>query len=188
MPSEMGGKALSIKDGTSGCRLPDALSTVARIWSIQPSNNSTTVQSLKYGTVVCRLPNVSSIVATLWETSSGVRSLSLEDPWLAAALGDGSVAMLQTDAASKHAKHAHAVQPGVRSHSRLFQMPQGATCCVDLSDQWLVAGSGESFSTSAQIRLHYGAYLNMQVVLSWIELSCFVSLLKLVHRPQVLHQ
>lgn len=95
--------------------------------------------------VWCRLPDASSVVATLWETASGVRSVSLEDPWLAVALGDGSVAMLQTDAASKHAKHGHSSQQsGAKMTSRLFQMPQGATCCADLSDQWLVAGSGDS--------------------------------------------
>ena len=40
-------------------------------------------------------------VATLWETSAGVNFLSLEDPWLAAALTDGTVALLNIEAAMR---------------------------------------------------------------------------------------
>lgn len=99
---------------------------------------------LPHGYISCRLPDACSVVATLWEISSSFKSLSLEDPWLAAALSDGSVAMHHTEMASKHAKHRQGVRLGTKANSRLFQMPQGATCCVDLSDQRLVAGSGKT--------------------------------------------
>ena len=81
-------------------------------------------------------------VATLWETSAGVNSLSLEDPWLAAALTDGTVALLNIEAAMRQRQQGRtAAQPP--PPKRLFQQPSGAACCADLADQWLAAGSGD---------------------------------------------
>ena len=93
----------------------------------------------------CRLPDAASTVAALWETSTCVSSLSLEDPWLAAALLDGTVALLNIEAAMRQRPHTRlASQPPVPK--RLFQLPAGSALSADLADQWLVAGSGKLLS------------------------------------------
>ena len=81
-------------------------------------------------------------VATQWESSAGVNSLSLEDPWLAAALTDGTVALLNTEAAMRQRQQGRTAAQSASS-KRLFQQPSGAACCADLADQWLAAGSGD---------------------------------------------
>ncbi len=68
-------------------------------------------------------------------------SLILEDPWLAAALSDGTVALLNTEAAMRQRHHGRSLG-GSPAPRRLFQLPGGAAYCADLADQWLVAGSG----------------------------------------------
>lgn len=125
-------------------------------------------------TALCRLPDSSSMVATLWETSSSVKSLSFEDPWLAAALADGSVAMLQTDVAAKHAKHGQGLQTATKANSRLFQMPQGGTHCVALSDQWLVAGSGTELCCAMCTHVTIPCCLRcgVQYLVSWLVAMC----------------
>lgn len=72
-----------------------------------------------------------------------MRSLKLEDPWLATATADGNVALLHTEAASRPSRAGHS-GAGPAASRRLFQVPQGAACCVDLLDQLLVAGSGSA--------------------------------------------
>ena len=62
-------------------------------------------RSMNISHLVYRLPDVSATVAVLWETSAGVGSLTLEDPWLAAALSDGTVALLNTEAAMRQRHH-----------------------------------------------------------------------------------
>ena len=81
-------------------------------------------------------------VATLWETSAGVNSLSLEDPWLAAALTDGTVALVNIEAAMRQRQQSRTAGQ-TSSTKRLFQQPTGAAWCADLADQWLAAGSGD---------------------------------------------
>ena len=88
-----------------------------------------------------RLPDASATVAVLWETSAGVGSLTLEDPWLAAALSDGTVALLNTEVAMRQRHHRNSSSASAPP-KRLFQLPAGAAYCADLADQWLVAGSG----------------------------------------------
>ncbi|KAL3152980.1 hypothetical protein ABBQ38_012009 [Trebouxia sp. C0009 RCD-2024] len=87
-----------------------------------------------------RLPDRAPPVASLWETSAGVNSLSLEDPWLAAALTDGTVALLNIEAAMRQRQQGRPPAQGPPP-KRLFQQPSGAACCADLADQWLAAGS-----------------------------------------------
>lgn len=102
-------------------------------------------------------------MATLWETSAGVNSLSLEDPWLAAALTDGTVALLNTDNAMRQRPQGRAASQAAAT-KRLFQLPSGAAGCADLADQWLVAGSGKSvcrscvlmLATAFVLTLHFG--------------------------------
>ena len=93
--------------------------------------------------LVYRLPDASATVAVLWETSAGVGSLTLEDPWLAAALSDGTVALLNTEVAMRQ-RHHRANSSASAPPKRLFQLPAGAAHCADLADQWLVAGSGSA--------------------------------------------
>lgn len=68
-------------------------------------------------------------------------SLTLEDPWLAAALSDGSVALLNTEVAMRQRQHGRPSSASLPPR-RVFQLPGGAAHCADLADQWLVAGSG----------------------------------------------
>lgn len=82
-------------------------------------------------------------MASLWETSAGVNSLSLEDPWLAAALADGTVALLNIEAAMRQPPQGGRPTAQSPLPKRLFQQPSGAACCADLADQWLAAGSGD---------------------------------------------
>ena len=103
--------------------------------------------------VFCRLPDASSTVATLWETSAGVNSLSLEDPCLSAALTDGTVVLLNTEAAMKQRQHGRTAAQSPMS-KRLFQLPTGAALCADLADQWLVAGAGKSCSQRVAVVQH----------------------------------
>ena len=74
-------------------------------------------------------------------------SLTLEDPWLAAALSDGTVALLNTEVAMRQRHHGRTTS-GSSTPRRLFQLPGGAAYCADLADQWLVAGSGGFISTA----------------------------------------
>ena len=92
------------------------------------------------------------MVATLWSTSSSVRSLKLDDPWLATATADGTVALLHTEAVARQGRAGQS-GAGPAASRRLFQVPQGAACCVDLLDQLLVAGSGSAFRRLLQVAL-----------------------------------
>ncbi|KAL0022798.1 hypothetical protein WJX79_009380 [Trebouxia sp. C0005] len=94
-----------------------------------------------------RLPDASATVATLWETSAGVGSLTLEDPWLAAALSDGTVALLNTEVAMRQRRHGRPSSASLPPR-RVLQLPGGAAYCADLADQWLVAGSESGMTCS----------------------------------------
>ncbi len=64
----------------------------------------------------CRLPATAAPVATLWQTGAGVWGLSHEDPWLGAALNDGTVVLLNAEAAMRQGNNRGAVaqvQPAV---------------------------------------------------------------------------
>ncbi len=69
-------------------------------------------------------------------------SLTLEDPWLAAALSDGTVALLNTEVAMRQRHHGRPSSASLPPR-RVFQLPGGAAYCADLADQWLIAGSGQ---------------------------------------------
>lgn len=94
-----------------------------------------------------RLPDASATIATLWETSAGVGSLTLEDPWLAAALSDGTVALLNTEVAMRQRHHGRPSSASLPPR-RVFQLPGGAAYCADLADQWLIAGSESGMTCS----------------------------------------
>ncbi len=51
-------------------------------------------------TCACRQSKVDP-VATLWQQGSPVQSIAFDDPWLAAALDDGSALLLNVDAAMR---------------------------------------------------------------------------------------
>ncbi len=68
--------------------------------------------------------------------------MTLEDPWLAAALSDGRVALLNTEVAMRQRHHGRPSSASLPPR-RVFQLPGGAAYCADLADQWLVAGSGQ---------------------------------------------
>lgn len=57
----------------------------------------------------CRLPATAAPVATLWQTGAGVWGLSHEDPWLGAALNDGTVVLLNAEAAMRQGNNRRAV-------------------------------------------------------------------------------
>ena len=57
----------------------------------------------------CRLPATAAPVATLWQTGAGVWGLSHEDPWLGAALSDGTVVLLNAEAAMRQGNNRRAV-------------------------------------------------------------------------------
>jgi hypothetical protein len=77
-----------------------------------------------------------------------VQSIAFDDPWLVAALGDGSAVLLNVDSAMRGGR------PGVRRCSRNAPGPGqpvrrqfvgGAACpafCVDIADQWMACGTG----------------------------------------------
>ncbi|KAL0026865.1 hypothetical protein WJX77_007746 [Trebouxia sp. C0004] len=94
-----------------------------------------------------RLPDASATIATLWETSAGVGSLTLEDPWLAAALSDGTVALLNTEVAMRQRHHGRPSSASLPPR-RVFQLPGGAAYCADLADQMVVAGSESGMTCS----------------------------------------
>jgi len=110
--------------------------------SLEPSTRHTCYACTSLSWAACRLPDASATVATLWETSAGVGSLTLEDPWLAAALSDGTVALLNTEVAMRQRHHGRPSSASLPPR-RVFQLPGGAAYCADLADQWLIAGSGQ---------------------------------------------
>ena len=57
----------------------------------------------------CRLPATAAPVATLWQTGAGVWGLSHEDPWLGAALNDGTVVLLNAEVAMRQGNNRKSV-------------------------------------------------------------------------------
>ena len=71
-------------------------------------------------------------MATLWQTGAGLWGLSHEDPWLGAALNDGTVVLLNAEAAMRQGNNRRAVaQVGADSS----QHASGCTECRCSSSQ-----------------------------------------------------
>eukprot|EP00891_Asterochloris_glomerata_P007223 jgi/Astpho2/7223/Aster-x1425 len=68
-----------------------------------------------------RLPATAAPVATLWQTGAGVWGLSHEDPWLGAALNDGTVVLLNAEAAMRQGNNRRAV---AQDHNRREAIPR----------------------------------------------------------------
>ena len=83
-----------------------------------------------------------SPAAVLWEHKVEVRALAFEDPWLSAAMSDGTVLLLDVEAAMRARRTAsqrgQAAAGGAAA--RTLAAPGYASYCVDIADQWLAAG------------------------------------------------
>ena len=89
----------------------------------------------------------------LWDQNSSIKSLSFEDPWLAAATYSGSILLLDIEAALKggkgpdgasnsHRNRTPLQQPNRAARQRLT-VPMGPALCVDMADCYLACGSGK---------------------------------------------
>jgi len=113
--------------------------------------------------------------------------LTLEDPWLAAALSDGTVALLNTEVAMRQ-RHQGRPSSASLPPRRVFQLPGGAAYCADLADQWLVAGSGQYcvqmqvemlnlFGSQLFNRMTYNSSIVYIPFSAWSVCTCWVWLL-----------
>ncbi|EIE19917.1 WD40 repeat-like protein [Coccomyxa subellipsoidea C-169] len=103
----------------------------------------------------------SEAVATLWQQGSPVQSIAFDDPWLAAALEDGSALLLNVDAAMRGcrsgARAREAVRPGPAKRQFVGSGASPAYC-VDITDQWMACGSDAAtvrawdFSQAAEVQ------------------------------------
>lgn len=73
----------------------------------------------------CRLPATAAPVATLWQTGAGVWGLSHEDPWLGAALNDGTVVLLNAEAAMRQGNNRGAVAQVQPAFINISHNPSG---------------------------------------------------------------
>ncbi|BDA51263.1 probable E3 ubiquitin ligase complex SCF subunit sconB at N-terminal half [Coccomyxa sp. Obi] len=84
-------------------------------------------------------------VATLWQQGSPVQSIAFDDPWLAAALDDGSALLLNVDAAMRGGRSSLRAREAARPAQAIKRQFVGsAACsayCVDIADQWMASGS-----------------------------------------------
>ncbi|CAL8466377.1 g5913 [Coccomyxa elongata] len=84
-------------------------------------------------------------VATLWQQGSPVQSIAFDDPWLAAALDDGSALLLNVDAAMRSGRSSTRAREAARPTQAIKRQFVGsAACsayCVDIADQWMACGS-----------------------------------------------
>lgn len=89
----------------------------------------------------------SAPAAVLWEHKAEVRALAFEDPWLTAALADGTLALLDVDAAMRARRSfSQRAQTAAGAAARVFALPSFSPHCVDISGQWLAAGERECSS------------------------------------------
>ena len=87
-----------------------------------------------------------------------MQSIAYDDPWMAAAMDDGATLLLNTDAAMRGGRAGPGSRAGPRAHCAWDPLPSSAAAvkrqfpgagggpvyCVDIADQWLACGSGES--------------------------------------------
>ena len=102
------------------------------------------------------LPNPTRLPLLLWFPHSsnvsvfpdaGVQSLSFEDPWLASASSDGTVALIDIEAQLRDGPGAGSARGGASRSAaatpsrRQLHTPSGPAYCVDIADQRVVCGS-----------------------------------------------
>jgi len=83
--------------------------------------------------------------AALWTGGGIVHALSFDDPYLAAALGDGSLAVVNVDAAMRGGRGGGppgAPGGGAAPPARQFPGSGRPAYCVELRDQWMASGGG----------------------------------------------
>lgn len=83
--------------------------------------------------------------AALWTGGGIVHALSFDDPYLAAALGDGSLAVINVDAAMRGGRGGRppgAPGGGAAPPARQFPGSGRPAYCVELRDQWMASGGG----------------------------------------------
>ncbi len=74
-----------------------------------------------------------------------MHALSFDDPFLAAALGDGSLALVNVDAAMRGGRGSGSRGGGGGGVPAVRQFPGSGrpAYCVELRDQWMACGGGE---------------------------------------------
>ena len=83
--------------------------------------------------------------ATLWAGSAIVHALSFDDPYLGAALGDGSLVLVNADAAMRGGRGGSPLGSsggGGAPAARQFPGTGRPAYCVELRDQWMASGGG----------------------------------------------
>ena len=83
--------------------------------------------------------------AALWTGGGIVHALSFDDPYLGAALGDGSLAVVNVDAAMRGGRGGGppgAPGGGAAPPARQFPGAGRPAYCVELRDQWMASGGG----------------------------------------------
>ena len=94
----------------------------------------------------CRRSPCEAPAATLWTGNAIVHALSFDDPYLAAALGDGSLVLVNVDAAMRGGRGSSprggGSGSGVAPPARQFPGTGRPAYCVELRDQWMASGGG----------------------------------------------